>query len=121
MKTRPGAKLEAAEQGRSDVESIHVRRARKVGYSLAAAAMLPAIFVQVPSGIAVQGSLLTGINTAEAITRNSSSSTTAVGDSSALTFGYRVVEVAIGITVGLFLSAIIVYPFGKRRSGLFSF
>ena len=116
-------RLSEAEQGRSttsDSESIHVRRARKVGYSLAAAAMLPAIFVQVPSGIAVQGSLLTGISTAEEITKNS----TVYGDqgnTSALTFGYRVVEVAIGITVGLFLSAIIVYPFGKRRSGLFSF
>jgi len=116
-------RLSEAEQGRStssDAESVHVRRARRVGYSLAAAAMLPAIFVQVPSGLAVQGSLLTGISTAEEITKNS----TLYGDqgnTSALTFGYRVVEVAIGITVGLFLSAIIVYPFGKRRSGLFSF
>ena len=30
-------------------------------------------------------------------------------------------QVAIGITVGLFLSALIIYPLGKRRSGLFSF
>lgn len=35
--------------------------------------------------------------------------------------GYSMIQVAIGITVGLFLSALIVYPFGKRRSGLFSF
>lgn len=34
---------------------------------------------------------------------------------------YTMVEVAIGITVGLFLSALVVYPFGKKRSGLFSF
>jgi hypothetical protein len=35
--------------------------------------------------------------------------------------GFSMIQVAIGITVGLFLSALIVYPFGKRRSGLFSF
>jgi hypothetical protein len=35
--------------------------------------------------------------------------------------GYSMIQVAIGITVGLFLSALIVYPFGKKRSGLFSF
>lgn len=35
--------------------------------------------------------------------------------------GYSMIQVAIGITVGLFLSALVVYPLGKRRSGLFSF
>jgi hypothetical protein len=35
--------------------------------------------------------------------------------------GFSMIQVAIGITVGLFLAALIVYPFGKRRSGLFSF
>lgn len=35
--------------------------------------------------------------------------------------GYSMIQVAIGISVGLFLSALVVYPFGKRRSGLFSF
>lgn len=101
-----------------DNESIYVRQTRRLGYSLAAAAMLPAIFVQVPSGLAVNGSLISGINSANQITRNS---TATLEDSSALTVSYSVIQVAIGITVGLFLSAIVVYPFGKRRSGLFSF
>jgi hypothetical protein len=35
--------------------------------------------------------------------------------------GFSMIQVAIGITVGLFLAALIIYPFGKRRSGLFSF
>lgn len=35
--------------------------------------------------------------------------------------GFSMIQVAIGITVGLFLAALIVYPLGKRRSGLFSF
>ncbi|CAK4032495.1 Pheromone-regulated membrane 10 [Lecanosticta acicola] len=105
---------------------------RRVGYGLAAAAMLPAIFVQVPSGLAVNGSLVSGIASADQITGNSTNGTTVVNSTSigtamegsnsiAFTVGYSVVQVAIGITVGLFLSAIVVYPFGKRRSGLFSF
>ncbi|EME49384.1 hypothetical protein DOTSEDRAFT_68236 [Dothistroma septosporum NZE10] len=106
--------------------------ARRVGYGLAAAAMLPAIFVQVPSGLAVNGSLVAGIASANQITGNATNGTTVVNSTSistaaeglnsiAFTVGYSVVQVAIGITVGLFLSAIVVYPFGKRRSGLFSF
>lgn len=31
------------------------------------------------------------------------------------------IQIAIGITIGLFLSALVVYPLGKKRSGLFSF
>lgn len=42
-------------------------------------------------------------------------------NSAVLNVGYSMIQVAIGITVGLFLSALVVYPMGKRRSGLFSF
>ncbi|KND90045.1 Pheromone-regulated membrane protein 10 [Tolypocladium ophioglossoides CBS 100239] len=109
-------------------EKTH-RQPRKVGYSLAAAAMLPAIFVQVPSGLAAGGSLLAGINAAKAITGNGSSNSTveesaeAMGnlDGTAFNVLFSVIQVAIGISVGLCLSALIVYPLGKRRSGLFSF
>ena len=116
----------------SDDVSVFEKRKRRVGYSLAAAAMLPAIFVQVPSGLAVGGSLVSGIASANQISGNATNGTTVV-NSTTLTLGssqlnnvafnvsYSVVQVAIGITVGLFLSAIVVYPFGKRRSGLFSF
>ncbi|KXT14659.1 hypothetical protein AC579_3671 [Pseudocercospora musae] len=116
-----------------DDESIFQPAARRVGYSLAAAAMLPAIFVQVPSGLAVNGSLVSGIASANQITGNTSSGGTQVLNTSniatgnnalnsiAFDVGYSVIQVAIGITVGLFLSAIVVYPLGKRRSGLFSF
>lgn len=104
-----------------------MKLARKTGYSLAAAAMLPAIFVQVPSGLAAGGSLLAGVNSANQLTGNS---TNAAGsgadpnanfDGTAFTVLLSVIQVAIGISVGLFMSALIVYPLGKRRSGLFSF
>ena len=115
-----------------DGESIYQKRTRRVGYGLAAAAMLPAIFVQVPSGLAVSGSLISGIASANQIAGNATngtqvvnSTTLALGteglNSVAFNVGYSVIQVAIGITVGLFLSAIIIYPLGKKRSGLFSF
>ncbi|KAL6709799.1 hypothetical protein ACN47E_000584 [Coniothyrium glycines] len=106
-------------------------RTRKIGFGLAAAAMLPAIFVQVPSGLAVQGSLISGLTSADQIVRNSTGNATTISaadvggstsiNSIALDVGFSVVQIAIGITVGLFLAALIVYPLGKRRSGLFSF
>ena len=107
-------------------------RKRRVGYSLAAAAMLPGIFVQVPSGLAATGSLVSGVASARQITGQATNGSTTVdgstlsstsGDLNSVAFNvsYSVVQVAIGITVGLFLSALVVYPYGKRRSGLFSF
>lgn len=117
----------------ADDESIFVRQGRRVGYSLAAAAMLPAIFVQVPSGLAVSGSLVSGLASANQIAGNATNGTQVVNttalasgsdnglNSIAFNVSYSVVQVAIGITVGLFLSALVVYPVGKRRSGLFAF
>ncbi|XHG05542.1 hypothetical protein AWENTII_008762 [Aspergillus wentii] len=45
----------------------------RLRHGIAAAAMLPAIFVLVPSGLAASGSLISGITSAEEITKNSSS------------------------------------------------
>ncbi|KAF2117173.1 hypothetical protein BDV96DRAFT_490237 [Lophiotrema nucula] len=114
----------------SSVASEYVPKERKIGYGLAAAAMLPAIFVQVPSGLSVNGSLVSGVTSADQIVRNTTNYTTVSTaseaysngtNSVALTVGFSVIQVAIGITVGLFLAALFVYPLGKRRSGLFSF
>lgn len=129
-------------------EPADTERRRNVGYGLAAAAMLPGIFVQVPGGLAAGGSLLAGLSTANQITRSNSTITTVVNgtlvnvtapsgrgidpasaalglgsnlNSTAFSVLFNVIQVAIGITVGLFLSSLVVYPFGKRRSGLLSF
>ncbi|KAF7590316.1 hypothetical protein BBP40_002966, partial [Aspergillus hancockii] len=94
----------------------------------AATAILPGIFVLVPSGLAASGSLITGVESADAIRSNVSSSghggnhsTGAGQQKSVQDLGFGMVQVAIGITVGLFVAALVVYPSGKRRSGLFSF
>lgn len=112
----------------------------RLRHGLAAAAMLPAIFVLVPSGLAASGSLISGITSAEEMTRNpyavvangtqgfvdaakNQSAAQARDQSYGVVFdiGYGMVQVAIGTTVGLFLAALVVYPLGKKRSGLFSF
>ena len=105
----------------------------RLRHGLAAAALLPAIFVQVPSGLSAGASLVSGVTSANQITKNNGSvanGTTTVsttdlgaGDVNSMVFNvaYSIIQVATGITVGLFLSALIVYPFGKKRSGLFSF
>lgn len=91
----------------------------RAGKGMAVAAMLPAIFVQVPSGIASKSTLLAGVDTANRIT-NTSSSEYNETDASSLSFGATMVEVSIGISVGLFAAALVVYPFGKRRTSLFT-
>lgn len=98
----------------------------RIWHGHAATAILPAIFVLVPSGLASQGSLVSGVQSASEIRAslsgdNSTSTTTSSTDSSVYSMGYGMIQVAIGITVGLFLSAVVIYPLGKRRTGLFSF
>ncbi|KAI9823711.1 MAG: hypothetical protein M1832_002268 [Thelocarpon impressellum] len=108
----------------------------RVQHGVAAAAIFPAIFVLVPSSLAASGSLVSGIMSADQLTNGtdafnvtgSGNATTVTGgnDPSQLNtvvfnVGASMIQIAIGITVGLFLSAVLVYPLGKRRSGLFSF
>jgi len=104
----------------------------RIRHGVAAALMLPAIFVQVPSGLAATGSILSGLNTANQITKNINgtviSGTTSVpvttpADLQTIVFNVaaNMIQIAVGITVGLFFAALVIWPLGKRRSGLFTF
>lgn len=87
----------------------------------AAAAIIPGIFTLVPSGLASSGSIISGLEYAEAVVSGNASSTTSTSSNTSLTsLGYGMIQTAIGISVGLFISALIVYPHGKKRSGIFS-
>lgn len=92
----------------------------RIGKGMAVSAMLPAIFVQVPSGIASKSTLLSGISSANEITHSKNSTQSSGSDVDSLSFGATMVEVSIGISVGLFAAALVVYPFGKKRTGLFT-
>lgn len=95
----------------------------RMGHGLAFAAMLPGIFIIVPSGVAAQGSLIAGISLADDITNNRSSTTTSYDQSNVTSLGGTMTQVAVGITVGLFVATLIAYPLGtgKKRTGLFTF
>ena len=82
--------------------------------------ILPAIFVLVPSGLAAQGSLMAGIENANSLFSKNSPKTTS-DQTVMFDLAFSMVQIAISITVGLFVAALVVYPTGKRRSGLFSF
>lgn len=84
------------------------------------------------SGLAASGSLLSGITSADQITNDTTGSATVIsngtvgfaeaasssstGSSTVYNIGYGMIQVAIGISVGLFLSSLVVYPFGKSCS-----
>ena len=107
---------------------------------LAAAAMLPALWVLVPSGLSASGSLVSAIRAAEQINTTptpysvinngtqgfidaAQNANSSPPNNYSITFdvAYGMVQVAIGFTVGLFLAALVIYPLGKKRSALFSF
>ncbi|OAA78121.1 DUF1212 domain membrane protein Prm10 [Akanthomyces lecanii RCEF 1005] len=97
----------------------------RIRHGVAAATLIPAIFVQVPGGLAATGGLLSGLRTADMLTNSNSTETPTETTQAMSTVVFDVaasmIQIAIGIAVGLFLSALLIYPLGKRRSGLFSF
>lgn len=103
----------------------------RMKHGVAAAAMLPAIFVQVPSGLAATGSLVAGLSTADTLRNSTGNGTSTVTGTVAGTVDVNTIifnvaagmmNIAIGITVGLFLAALLVYPVPrKRKSGFFAF
>lgn len=91
-------------------------------HGVAAAAMLPAIFVLVPSGLAASGGLTAGLTVANDQKYNTTSNASASAYSGVIfDVASSMLQVAVGISSGLFLSALCMYPFGKKRSGIFSF
>ena len=93
----------------------------RLGHGLAFAAMLPAVFVQVPSGLAARGSIVSGIQNADALAKGNTWHSQDVINSTVLNLGFSMIQISIGLTVGLFTTVLLLYPFGKQRSGLFTF
>lgn len=99
----------------------------RLRHGVAAATLIPAIFTQVPGGLASTGGLISGLQLANEVANSNSSSSPQDSDlpqsmnTVVFNLAASMIQIAIGIAVGLFLSALVIYPFGKRRSGLFSF
>lgn len=95
----------------------------RLRHGVAAAVLLPAVYVQVPGSLASSGSINSALRTASALIKGSNSTTDTTTDSlNAIVFNVAasMIQIAIGITVGLFMAALLVYPMGKRRSGLWT-
>ncbi|KAF3127610.1 hypothetical protein TWF703_009864 [Orbilia oligospora] len=97
----------------------------RLSHQIAFTSIVPAIFIQVPSGLAAQGGLISGLDSADSLTNKTvKTSPEALQSQFNITIAnvaLGMIQVGIGISVGLFFAAIAVYPFGKRRSGLFTF
>ncbi|KAF4181640.1 hypothetical protein CNMCM8694_000687 [Aspergillus lentulus] len=86
----------------------------------AVSSTIPGIFTMVPSGLASSGSILSAIEYSDAVRSGTADTTGGTSGTSLTSLGYGMIQTAIGITVGLFIAALVVYPSGKRRTGLFS-
>ncbi|KAF2824190.1 DUF1212-domain-containing protein [Ophiobolus disseminans] len=95
----------------------------RLRHGVAAAVLLPAVYVQVPGSLASSGSINSALTTASALIRGSGGAGDTTTDSlNAIVFNVAasMIQIAIGLTVGLFMAALLVYPLGKRRSGLWT-
>ncbi|EWC46708.1 hypothetical protein DRE_03953 [Drechslerella stenobrocha 248] len=101
----------------------------RVVHQAAFTAMVPAILLQVQSGIASSGSLMSGLTVAMTIVEGGKApvSNTGTGgfviDGGAGQLALGLVAISVSISFGLFLSGVIVYPLGKskRKTAVFAF
>ncbi|KAI0477407.1 hypothetical protein GGR56DRAFT_665425 [Xylariaceae sp. FL0804] len=87
---------------------------------VAAAVLLPAVYVLLPGGLASSRAIINALQTAAEIGHYPGGHEPGHGPNPAFGVAAEMVQIAIGITAGLFISALVVYPFGKRRSGLWT-
>ncbi|PWY87400.1 DUF1212-domain-containing protein [Aspergillus heteromorphus CBS 117.55] len=93
----------------------------RVWHGHAAAAIVPGMWTLVSSGLASSGSIISGLSYANAVKNNTVTTETSTATEASLgSLGLTMVQTALGITVGLFLSALVVYPGGKRKGGIFN-
>ncbi|GLA67583.1 hypothetical protein AtubIFM54640_011251 [Aspergillus tubingensis] len=95
----------------------------RIEHGLAATLMFPAIYVQVPGSLAATGSLISGVDIADQMTKNGTDELTPHQALVAqLNAGYTMVSIGVAITVGLSVSVLVIYLLRKReRSGIFSY
>lgn len=95
-------------------------------FTLAAAAMVPAMIVQVPSGLSAVGAVLTGLTTADAIVRNDTTNALTAAPAGEIQLNglpvlLNVVQIGISIGFGLSIATLLTYTAsGNKRSGIMS-
>jgi uncharacterized membrane protein YjjP (DUF1212 family) len=87
---------------------------KRIGYcSTKFSSMICGIFDLVPGGFAARNVLSSGLVQIETNGNSTGTDSTNLGT---LTFGISMIEIAIGITVGLFVSTLVVYPLGPKKN-----
>lgn len=91
-------------------------------FALAASAMVPAMIVQVPSGLAAIGAVLTAVTAADAIVRNeTSNANTGFPEGEIHMNGMpvllNVIQIGISIGFGLGLASMLMYPSAGKKKG----
>ncbi|KAI1754136.1 hypothetical protein F4782DRAFT_493383 [Xylaria castorea] len=95
----------------------------RIRHGVAAAVLLPAVYVQVPGSLASTGAITSGLVIASNLTNPIGTGSDADNtqlNASIFNVAASMIQISIGITVGLLISALVVYPVGKRRSGLWT-
>ncbi|KAF3909574.1 hypothetical protein AA313_de0205583 [Arthrobotrys entomopaga] len=88
----------------------------RVSHQIAFTSIVPAILIQVPSGLAAQGGLITGLDSADSLTNKTlTTSPQNQFNSAVANVALGMIQVWIGISVGLFFAAIAVYPVGNPK------
>ncbi|KAF3936887.1 hypothetical protein ABW19_dt0206097 [Dactylella cylindrospora] len=101
----------------------------RIVHQAAFTAVVPAILLQVQSGIASSGSLMSGLTVAMTIVKGEKAPVPGgegsgfVVDGGAGQLALGLVAISVAISFGLFLSSVIVYPLGKgkKQSAIFAF
>ncbi|WVR08358.1 hypothetical protein IAU60_005413 [Kwoniella sp. DSM 27419] len=92
----------------------------RLGGGSAFPSMVVGILLLVPNAIAAAGGLSASSGTSDdASNAGGSSSSTEIN--AAVVVSIRMVQVGIGLAIGLFAAALVVYPFGKKRRYIFSY
>ncbi|WWC73372.1 uncharacterized protein I206_107339 [Kwoniella pini CBS 10737] len=91
----------------------------RLGGGSAFPSMVVGILLIVPNAIAAAG----GLSSSGSSEDSSSDSSSASGDeiNAAVIVSIRMVQVGIGLAIGLFAAALVIYPFGKKRRYIFSY
>ncbi|KAI2621866.1 hypothetical protein GGS21DRAFT_494570 [Xylaria nigripes] len=96
----------------------------RISHGIAVTAVLPVIYIIVPSGLASSGAITNGLMVAAAFGDQNSTMPNPNDTLHNNTFIFDVtasmLQVGIGLTVGLFLSSWAVYPMGKKLSSLWT-
>ncbi|OCF40184.1 hypothetical protein I317_06009 [Kwoniella heveanensis CBS 569] len=93
----------------------------RLGGGSAFPSMVVGILLLVPNAIAAAGGLSASSSSSQNDASNVSGGSSSSEINAAVVVSIRMVQVGIGLAIGLFAAAAVIYPFGKKRRYIFSY